>query len=295
MESFEDIAALWLNDVKRTRRTKTVQSYEIALNKFKECVPEVATRFITRADLMKFRDWRANTTSVLSANRDLKALKACLNWSWVNELPHPPVQLKRLLLPVPPRKDETLTTEELERVMAAAEFDVPVRVILRICHGTGMRLGEVLNLTWSDVDVEGGFVNVSAKPWWQPKTQAALRSVYAPDLVEWLRRYRETLRHRTDDDRVAQMDERDGKPWTTRVHERLRAVYDRAGVTGKKPTHALRHTMASDLVQSGAPIHVAQKHLGHASASVTLGIYAHANRSGLEQAGKALEEFRRKR
>ena len=295
MESFSNIATLWLNDVKRTRRFKTVQSYEIALRKFKECVPEVKTRFVTRADLMKFRDWRADTTSVLSANRDLKALKACLNWSWVNELPHPSVQLKRLLFAPPPRKDETLTPGEVERVMAAAEFDVPVRVILRICHATGLRLGEVLNLTWADVDFDGGSVNVTAKSWWQPKTQAALRAVYAPDLVEWLRRYRETLRHGSGEDRVAQMDERDGKPWTSRVHERLRAVYDRAGVSGKKPTHSLRHTMASDLVQSGAPIHVAQKHLGHASASVTLGIYAHAHRAGLEQAGRALEEFRRKR
>jgi integrase len=81
--------------------------------------------------------------------------------------------LKRLLFAPAPRKDETLTPGEVERVMAAAEFDVPVRVILRICHATGPRLGEVLNLTWADVDFEGGSINVTAKTWWQPKTQAA--------------------------------------------------------------------------------------------------------------------------
>lgn len=63
---------------------------------------------------------------------------------------------------------------------------------------------------------------------------------------------------------------------------------------GKKPSHGLRHTVASDLVQSGAPIHVAQKQLGHASASVTLGIYAHAQRKGLAEAGRALEDYRRR-
>ncbi len=104
MESFAEIATLWLDDVRRTRRPKTVQSYGIALQKFTECVPDARTRFVTRADLVKFRDWRADTTSVLSANRDLKALKACLNWTWVSELPHPTVQLKRLLLAPPPRK-----------------------------------------------------------------------------------------------------------------------------------------------------------------------------------------------
>ncbi len=107
---------------------------------------------------------------MLSANRDLKALRACLNWAWVNELPHPTVQLKRLRLVPPPRKDETLTPGEVERVMATAEFDVPIRVVLRICHATGMRLGEVLNLTGSDVDFEGGSISVTAKPSWRPKT-----------------------------------------------------------------------------------------------------------------------------
>ena len=94
------------------------------------------------------------------------------------------------------------------------------------------------------------------------------------------------------------MDLARGKPWnpnSSRVHTRLRRAYARAGVSGKKPTHGLRHTLASDLVQSGAPIHVAQRMLGHSSAVVTLQIYAHAQRTGIEEAGKALEHFRKRR
>ncbi|MEE9279720.1 MAG: tyrosine-type recombinase/integrase [Myxococcota bacterium] len=78
------------------------------------------------------------------------------------------------------------------------------------------------------------------------------------------------------------------------MHERLRAVYERARISAKKPTHSLRHMMASDLVQSGAPIHVAQRPLRHASASVTLAVYSHAKRDGLRQAGATLEEYRRR-
>ncbi len=294
METFADIAAEWLEDVRRTRRPKTHESYCIAIAKLYEVVPEARERYITRQDLIKFRDKRADDTSVLSANRDMKSLKACLNWAWVNELPHPQVPLKRLLLPPPPRKDETLTPDQVALVFEAAQFDVPALVVLKICHATGMRLGEVLNLTWSDVDVAEGCISVTAKPWWQPKTQAALRTVYAQELVRWLDQYRSELRFKGPKDRVCQMDTRRGKPWTKRVHSRLRAVYDRAEIRGKKPSHALRHTVASDLVQSGAPIHVAQKQLGHASASVTLGIYAHAQRKGLAEAGRALEDYRRR-
>ncbi len=295
MDSFFSIAEAWLKDVRRTRRPKTAQSYEIAVAKLIECIPAACERFITRADLIKFRDWRADTTSVSSANRDLKALKAALSWSWLNELGHPPVNLKRLLLQPPPRKDETLTPEEVERVMKASEFDVPARIVLRICHATGFRLGEVLNLVWSDVDFDEGEISITPKPWWQPKTDAAIRTVYTPELTEWLGEYRKTLRNAGAGDRICQQDEKSGKPWGHRIHERLRRVYERAGISGKKPTHSLRHTMASDLVQSGAPIHVAQRHLGHASASVTLAVYSHAKRDGLRQAGAALEEYRRDR
>ena len=65
MESFAEVATLWLDDVRRTRRAKTVQSYEIALQKFTECVPEARTRFVARADLMKFRDWRGHHIGVV--------------------------------------------------------------------------------------------------------------------------------------------------------------------------------------------------------------------------------------
>lgn len=292
MRCFVDVARAWLAKVERTRRPKTAARYRIAVAHFLGGVPEAHTRFIVRQDLLRFRDVRAAEVSTHSANRDVKAIKACLAWAWVNELPHPHVQLRRLLLPTPARRDPTLTPEEVERVLEAATVSPRLLVILRTCHATGLRLGEVLSLTWADVDFAEGSIGVTPKPWWQPKTAAAIRTVYAPELVRWLEGYRETLRHRAPGDRVAQMDSRTGRGWTHRVHECLAWVYKRAGVEGKRPTHSLRHTVATELVQAGVPIHVAQKHLGHSSPVVTLGIYAHAQREGLRLAAEALARKR---
>ena len=294
MNTFAEIADAWLADVRLLRQPKTVQSYEIALAKFYAAVPAAKKRFITRADIVAFRNARAAKVSSHSANCDVKAIKACLAWAWTNELPHPQVPLRRLLLPVPPRKDETLSAKQIAKLFEAAALDSPVLVILKVCHGTGMRLGEALNLIWSDVDFEAGSITVSAKPWWTPKTPAALRTVFAPQLVEWLATYRTTLRRRGDENRVCQQQWHSGKSWTHRVHARLRAVYDRAGIVGKKPTHAFRHTLATELAEAGVPVHVAQKHLGHASPVVTLGIYSHARKGALQDAGAALEAHRRR-
>ena len=39
--------------------------------------------------------------------------------------------------------------------------------------------------------------------------------------------------------------------------------------------HDLRHTHASVLLSSGVPVKVVSERLGHASPSITLGVYAH--------------------
>ena len=131
METFADIAAEWLEDVRRTRRPKTHESYCIAITKLYEVVPEARERYITRQDLIKFRDKRADDTSVLSANRDMKSLKACLNWAWVRA-PPPADSSEAALAAVAPRKDETLTPDEVARVFEEAQFDVPALVVLKI-------------------------------------------------------------------------------------------------------------------------------------------------------------------
>lgn len=215
MRSFVDVAEAWLADVARQRRPRTVASYRIALQKFLEAVPEARERWIARPDLVRFRDTRAARVSAHSANRDLKAIKACLAWAWVNELPHPPVPLRKLLLRTPARRDPTLAPEEVARVLEAATVSPRLLVVLKVAHGTGLRLGEILNLTWSDVDFAEGAISVRPKPWWEPKTAAAIRTVYAPEFVHWLEGYRETLRDRGPLDRVAQMDARTGRPGRT--------------------------------------------------------------------------------
>lgn len=292
---FQPIVDAWLRDVARTKRPSTLHNYGVTVRQLFAWRPVLRERAITRLDLVEFRDHRAEI-SIASANRALRALKACLSWAALNELDHPPVQLRRLLLPAGPRREQALTRAERRRVLEAASVDLPAQAILRICEGTGFRLGEVLNLWWGDIDFERGTVSVTVKPAWAPKTPESVRTVKAPRLVVWLEAYRRTLLHRGLRDPVCQQDRTRGTPWnyprSTRVCARMRAVYRRAGVEGKKGTHSMRHALAGDLVRAGVPIHAAQRMLGHSSPVTTLGVYARARQDDVDLAGEALEEFR---
>ena len=61
---------------------------------------------------------------------------------------------------------------------------------------------------------------------------------------------------------------------TRQVHRIVRAAGDRVGVEGVSP-HWLRHAHASHALERGAPIHLVQATLGHASVATT-GVYLHA-------------------
>ena len=60
-----------------------------------------------------------------------------------------------------------------------------------------------------------------------------------------------------------------------KVGTRVRAAMRSAGLAGVS-LHSLRHSHASELLSQGAPITAVAERLGHASANVTLGIYAPA-------------------
>jgi len=59
------------------------------------------------------------------------------------------------------------TLEQVETILSAEEGQL--RSILEALAFTGMRIGELVWLTWNDVDFENGFIQVRPKENWKPK------------------------------------------------------------------------------------------------------------------------------
>lgn len=156
--------------------------------------------------------------------------------------------------------------------------DVSALLAVRIGLATGMRLGEVLRLTWELVDVEGCALSVR-----DAKTPAGNRTVFVDrGTMAHIAAWKATQAAILGSIGLAQSGATpvicagNGAPvGQTNFEGWWRAWRDSHGFEGLK-FHELRHTQATRLLAAGVDVKTVQARLGHESASVTLNYYAHA-------------------
>lgn len=145
---------------------------------------------------------------------------------------------------------------------------------------TELRRGELIHLTWADIDFENKILSVQAKGDWQPKDYETRHIPMTPRLAELLQKHQ-----RKEDSFV--FVSRQGQPVDPDVlsHDFLKLVRSR-GIKGAS-IHTLRHSFASHLIMSGSDLYTVQKLLGHPSIKTT-GIYAHLAPDDLKAAMQRL-------
>jgi integrase len=185
--------------------------------------------------------------------------------------------------------DSVLDPAEIKLLLASARPGFE-RTLFETAYLTGAREGELLALRWSDLELPregpGKMVIRRSLSWarlkgeairpryFPPKTKAGRRMIsIAALLVADLKRWKLQC-PQSEEDLVFPTLE--GKPvsrdWLLRVafypalaRARLRRV----------TFHTLRHSCASAMIASGAPITEVQHRLGHANPAITLQVYSH--------------------
>src|SRR5262249_28483703 len=130
-------------------------------------------RSMTHADIEGFRSARIGTPtrsnkqrSITSVNRELELLRRMLNVAvregWLSKSPFSSGEC--LISKADERKRERIISrdEEERLLVACGGYRAHLRPILITALDTGMRRGEILKLTWSDVDIENRIITVRA-------------------------------------------------------------------------------------------------------------------------------------
>jgi integrase/recombinase XerD len=145
-------------------------------------------------------------------------------------------------------------------------------VLLEIAYAGGLRVSELVGLSWSDViERDGGKVQLSVFGKGRKR-----REVLLPEIVS-----RSVLSLRGDagaNDAVF-ASRKGGGPLTERaVHGMMKRTAIRAGVNPGVSPHWLRHAHGSHAIDRGASLPEVQATLGHGNISTTSG-YLHARPS----------------
>jgi integrase len=197
-----------------------------------------------------------------TVNRYLSSLRAAWNFGLAAELiPASNPWPKQLLLPEPDGRVRFLNADEISAVLKAAEADPVVRCAIMVSIGTGIRQGELIRLTWADIDLVKGHLAVHLSK------SGRRRTVHIPaNAVEALR----ALKKLPIVSPVHVFLNSKGKPLHKGILEyRWRAIRTAAKLKDAR-WHDLRHTCASILAQNGATLMQIAGVLGHSSPAMTM-------------------------
>ena len=174
-----------------------------------------------------------------------------------------------------------LTPEEVEQILNNVKIDTPAgfrnRVILELLWATGMRVSELSNLNFGDLNIEENEIRVFGKG---AKERIVLISERAKKyLIQYINSARKLIAPEYDNGEI-----NDNTPLfinntgfrlqNKTIRKVINETVERIELPKKVTPHVFRHSFATKLIENGADLRIVQELLGHAGISNTQ-IYTH--------------------
>jgi integrase/recombinase XerD len=274
--------ALWLED---GLSRNTLDAYRRDLHQFDRWLQTsrgTNAMKAEHADLLSYLAYRFQNTKPRSAARLLSSLKRfyrfLLREGHVALDPSLQIEAPKLPRPLP----KSLTEEDVEALLRAPKVTAPLglrdRAMLETLYAGGLRVSELVRLSLSQLNIEGGFLRILGKG-------AKERLVpLGEEAVHWIRAYVADARPSILGARpsTALFVTARAEPMSRQAFWSLIKRYAKAGGVSKPLSpHTLRHAFATHLLNHGADLRVVQMLLGHADISTTQ-IYTHVARERLK-------------
>jgi integrase len=263
---FEEMVEKYLSQYEHSRDKTSLKPLSASFNGY--TLSDIKTNVI--AD---YRAKRAARVKPATIYQELALLRRMFNvalkeWAWVSDNP-----VTRLSFSVGNKnaRDRWLTQEDETRLLEKATNPDWLRPLLIAALHTGMRRGELLNLTWRDVDFARGLVRI------ERSKNGEKRSIPASaTLLVTLK----AIRVRDISGHVFARSVRS-------VRVAFEATVKKAGIENFH-FHDLRHTFATRLVQNGVDLYKVKELLGHKSITMTMR-YSHHYPESLRSSVEVLD------
>lgn len=282
---FSEYFANWYEVYKQpTSKHSTQQRYEVAIRQINEYFQDIAIQDITRHDYQVFLNQYGTNRSKNNVRIMHSMIKACVSSAMYDEIIRKNFteNIQLVFDPARTRKIDYLSLDELKRLtdlcLNGRQKRYTSRYMILTAIMTGMRIGEIMALTWDDIDYQRQTITVN-KTWdYQSgggfkatKNDSSNRTVnVTQQLLDWLAELKENNSNMVFENARGQI------PTSAAANNTLRTLLKQAEI--KKPSfhfHSLRHTHVAYLLSKGIDIFVISKRLGHSNLSTTTDTYAY--------------------
>ena len=273
------------------------------LNRFRGYFNDIKLKSITYSRILAYRNMRLQAVSevtgkplsIATVNRELTLLRRMLNIALrENWITRNPFNAGESLVSIAGeiKRDRILTVTEEKRLLDACYGRRDhLRLVIMIALDTGMRRGEILHLSWQDIDFDKKQIIVLAE---NTKTATQRKVPLTKRVFNELNKLKAFLSGKSDplsklpvfynirlspDVHIAYKD----------IKHSFASARIEAGLENVR-FHDLRHTAATRLIRSGLSVQEVGKVLGHTQAQTTYR-YINVDDQSLHQAASAMDNY----
>lgn len=284
----------WLKDKRTQVKRRTYFAYKDIIER--HILPQLGEKplsDVTSDDFRTLIEEKLDTGNVKSGkglssnsvNLIIAVIKGVFRGAYEEELidKNPADRIRRVR--VTERRAEALSIRDEGKIRKHIEESGDNRLTgILIAMDTGMRVGEILALTWDDIDFKRGVISVYKTRYRvktddgkyedvtdEPKTKSSVREIpLPPSLAARLKKMKKEMRSEYV------ITNKSGERMSIRSYQYIfKRLQEKLGLKALN-FHCLRHTFATRAVECGVDIKTVSELLGHKSASLTVNRYAHS-------------------
>lgn len=297
----------WITTCKKHCRDTTKRTYAVQYNRLRK---SLGWRKLTNLNLIVLQE-AFNELATDKMRKDCKALLVDI----LNRAVETELIVKNIAVGINPyidneEKDEKrILSDDEVKILLETSKGGQLYPFFKVALGTGMRIGEILGLTWDCVDFENGIIDVQKTlcylsndgvaiyEFHSPKTKAGKRQIPMTGEVQnilmeqKLRKERIAIRHNP---RVGMEDlvfcSKTNNPINeANIRGAIRYLVEKINKANPNlnfqplTPHGLRHTFATKAIAKGMKPKTLQKILGHNSLQMTMDLYCHVEQNTLRE------------
>jgi integrase/recombinase XerD len=179
---------------------------------------------------------------------------------------------------------DTLEYLEIEQLLEVIDLSTAEgqrnRAMLEVLYSCGLRVSELVNLKYSELYFDEGFLQVNGKG---DKSRLVPIGADAQKFtLLYLQHIRSQITPKKEANDIVFLNRRGNKLSRVMLFLIIKALAAKIGLNKKISPHTFRHSFATHLIEGGADLRAVQEMLGHESITTTE-IYTHLDRAYLSQ------------